>query len=176
VQANLSTAVDYLQRAVAQQYPKAQLVLGQMYLNGKILDIHHDAVRLIEAAASSGLPDAQWLIGRMYMEGQGVSKSDVLALKWLQKAAQQKSGEAQYAIAEMYRDGRGVPKDPVMAYAWFAVAAANHQEAGLKGINALSPTMTMAQLSAAQQQAYALMMQILQAGKGPALAASAAQR
>lgn len=176
VQSNLPAAAEYLQRAAAQHYPKAQLVLGQMYLNGKVNDVNHDAIRLIEAAATSGMPDAQWTLGKMYQEGRGVSKSDVLALKWLQKAAELKSAEAQYAIGELYRDGRGVPKDPVMAYAWFAVSAANHHDGGLKEINSLSPTMTMAQLSAGQQQAYALMMQILQAGKGPAVAASAARR
>lgn len=163
VPVDLNSAALWLQRAAAQQFPKAQLVLGQMYVNGQITDPGHEGVRFIEAAANSGLADAPLALAKMYRDGRGVSASSTLALNWFLKSADLNSGEAQYAVGEMYRDGKGVPKDVVMAYAWFALAAANHYKGGLPALNALSPVMTMAQLTAGQQRAYALMMKILQA-------------
>lgn len=156
-----AAAVQWLQRAADNGFARAQLALGQLMIAiGGQQPAGGEAARWIESAAQSGLPDAQLALARMFRDGMGVRRDGAEAGKWFREVSGQGWAEAQYALGEMYRDANSVPRDAVLAYAWFALAGSNGDRRALNAINEIAPLMTMAQIAAAQKQAYALASQM----------------
>src|ERR1700674_1869921 len=71
------------------------------------------AIADLREIAYAGNVNAQVQLGVIYLTGDGVSKDDAEALKWLRKAADLDSPIAERYLAEMYFKGRGVPADVV---------------------------------------------------------------
>jgi TPR repeat protein len=69
----------------------------------------------------------QFALGRKHLLGMdGLSQSDVEAVKWLQKAALQGHARGQSALALMHAEGKGgLKQDQVEATKWFQKAALN---------------------------------------------------
>ena len=67
--------------------------------------------------------DAQNNLGAMYVNGQGVTKDDTEAFKWLKRAAEKGHVGAQYSLGAMYHRGEGVPKDVAESIKWLRRAA-----------------------------------------------------
>ncbi len=55
--------------------------------------------------------------------GQGVTKDEAEAVKWVRKAADQGHADAQLLLGGMYANGRGVTKDEAEAVKWYRKAA-----------------------------------------------------
>jgi len=71
--------------------------------------------------------------------GRGVKKSDVEAVKWLQKAAVQGDARAQTNLGEMYRDGRGgLKKSDLDAAGWYRKACGQGYEKARPYLEALN--------------------------------------
>ena len=73
--------------------------------------------------AYAGDTAAQLKLALIYLTGDGVSKDDSEALKWLRKAAEQDNPVAERYLAEMYFKGRGVPANNAEAAKWLRLAA-----------------------------------------------------
>ena len=73
--------------------------------------------------AKNGDPVAQANLGSMYLHGQGVTRDDREAAKWLRMAAEQGDEYSQYSLGIMYHDGQGVPLDYKEALRWSRMAA-----------------------------------------------------
>ncbi len=80
------------------------------------------------AAAAKGDAVAQFYLGLMYTFGEGVPKSDRIAISWYTKAAEQGHSGAQHNLGLRYASGRGVPKDDATAYFWFLLSSAQGDE------------------------------------------------
>lgn len=126
-----ATAIKYYTLAANQNLAASQLMLGEMYRDGKgVTKDYTEAVKWFRLAAEQGLSDAQDNLGVMYHKGQGVPQDDTEAFRWWKMSAIQGNLQAQSDIGIMYETGRGVPQNNMMAYMWYDIASANgHDEA-----------------------------------------------
>ena len=62
-------------------------------------------------------------LGDLYLTGQGVERSDELALRFYRGASDAGDSEAQKRMGDMYAKGRGVPQNNFHAYVWYSAAA-----------------------------------------------------
>lgn len=106
--------------------PRAQVVLGSMYRDGRgVSKDELNAMKWYRKAAEQGNSTAQINIASMYLNDTGIPKSLQLqqAEVWVRMAAEQGHPKAQAALAAMYANGDGLVKDAQQAVAWFRKAA-----------------------------------------------------
>src|SRR5260370_35326247 len=77
----------------------------------------------LKEMANAGDVKSQVQLGLDYLTGNGVSKDDAEAVKWLRKAADQDNPLGERYLAEMYFKGRDVPADNAEAAKWLRLAA-----------------------------------------------------
>lgn len=77
----------------------------------------------IRKQAEAGKAQAQYALGRAYAKGEGTTKNDAEAVRWLRKAADQGYAKAQDALGYAYAEGRGVAKNDAEAVRMFRKAA-----------------------------------------------------
>ena len=82
------------------------------------------AIADLKEVAYAGNVNAQVQLGVIYLTGDGVTKDDKEALKWLRMAGDQDNPLAERYLAEMYFKGRGVEADNAEAAKWLRLAAA----------------------------------------------------
>lgn len=84
---NHKLGVLWLKKSANQNNPKAQFLLGQLYLEGKKVEPDYAiALELIDKAAKNNYTPAMHQIALMYQEGHGVEKNEELAKQWQEKA------------------------------------------------------------------------------------------
>ena len=112
-------------RDVAEQgYPKAQLMLGELYASGDgVPQDYAQAASWYRKAAEQGLAPAQYNLGTLYSNGQGVSQDYAQAATWYRKAAWQGDPRAQRDLGVLYGNGQGVPQDYTQSAFWRRKAA-----------------------------------------------------
>jgi len=117
-------ALDLFTKAAAQNIPKAQNGLGNLYLNGNgVPRDYAQALSWYQKAADQNYPGAQFNLGRLYQFGWGVTKDFAQAFSWYQKAALQGNALAQNSIGNLYLYGNGVTRDYAQALSWYQKAA-----------------------------------------------------
>ena len=80
-------------------------------------------VSKLQASAERGDAPSQFKLGRAYEYGDGVPKSNELAVKWYRRAADQGNSNAETTLGVMYRLGLGVSRDKEEAVRWYQKAA-----------------------------------------------------
>ncbi len=129
-------AVYWLKRAARDDQPYAQMMLGNLYQQGK--GVSADPIQAVywwEKAALADNPQAEYRLGQAYLEGRGVRRNAGKAVHWLTQSAEQGNSQARYLLGKMYYEGYNVPQDKALGRDWLAQAAAQgHSEA----INLLS--------------------------------------
>ena len=84
--------------------PKAQTMIGQMYLRGEgIGSSQTNAIEWFRRAALQNNVEAQLQLAMLYAANPGLAPSEKEALLWLRKAAGRGNAEAQYPIRENHR-------------------------------------------------------------------------
>lgn len=80
-------------------------------------------VQRLQTLANGGNAKAAVILGVKYLDGDGVSRSEQDAARWLERAA--KSGEpvAEYRLGTLYQRGAGVVQDEAQALHWYEAAA-----------------------------------------------------
>lgn len=124
-------AAYWLKRAAREEQHYAQLLLGNLYADGKGVDKDPaHAVYWWKKAALADNPQAQMKLGRACLQGEGIDKDPHCAVHWLTRAAEQGNGDARYLLGKMYYEGYDVPQDKALGQSWLARAAAQgHSEA-----------------------------------------------
>ncbi|MBI3773107.1 MAG: sel1 repeat family protein [Gammaproteobacteria bacterium] len=119
-------AERWLQEAAKQNDAAAQVALGFLYEDGKLLGKSDmaKAIQWYTQAAEHDHPVAQARLGRIYRLGVGGKKDYTLAAKWLAKAASWGDANAQASVAEMYETGQGIAQNYSLAATWYSAAAA----------------------------------------------------
>ncbi len=69
----------------------------------KVAGREKDATQELEAAALAGLAKAQYFLGNAYRSGQGVEKSQIMAITWWAQAFEQGLPEAAQALTQLRR-------------------------------------------------------------------------
>ncbi|MCC4586688.1 sel1 repeat family protein [Xanthomonas sp. NCPPB 1067] len=117
-------AVAALRKAAAGQDIHAQLLLAQLYAEGRGIPADPAAAMLwYEVAANAGHPDAMNRLGRCHELGFGTPVNEALAALWYRRAAEHDLDWGMYNLAHLYASGRGVEQDQEQALALYRRAA-----------------------------------------------------
>jgi serine/threonine protein kinase len=81
-----------------------------------------DAATTLKPLADGGNAQAMVKLGDLYLAGQGVERSDELALRMYRGASDRGNAEAHQRLGDMYTKGRGVPQNNFHAYAYYVAA------------------------------------------------------
>ncbi len=108
-----ATALRLWRPLAEQGHAKAQLILGDVYRDGRgVKQNFAQAVKWYRKAAEQGDAAAQIQLGVMYAFGWGVKQDDAEAMRWFRQAAEQGFTAARYNLGVMYDKGRGVKQEP----------------------------------------------------------------
>jgi TPR repeat protein len=117
------TAARWLYAAAAAGQVEAQLIYGQMLLNGDGCDRDHEAAfRWFTIAATSRCPEAVNMLGRCHEHGWGIPADCEKAAALYREAADKQHQWAMFNLACLLLDGRGVPQDRSGAFQLFTQA------------------------------------------------------
>jgi len=114
--------MSYLDNGRAAALPRAELLLGRLYYEGKLVpqDPHKAEEHLRKAAPSE--PSANYFLGQLYIRGYLGDIYPQKALDHLLSAARNGQINADFALAQMYSQGKGVIPDPVNAFVFSQLA------------------------------------------------------
>ena len=99
---NVQSAIKAYQEALRLKadFAEAHYRLGLVL---KVAGRDKDAAQELEAAALAGLAKAQYFLGNAYRSGQGVEKSQIMAITWWARAFEQGLPEAAQALTQLRR-------------------------------------------------------------------------
>jgi len=99
---NIQSAIKAYQEALRLKpdFAEAHYRLGLVL---KVAGKDKDAAQELEAAALAGLAKAQYFLGNAYRSGQGVEKSQIMAITWWAQAFEQGLPEASQALTQLRR-------------------------------------------------------------------------
>ena len=147
-------AAKWWRRAAEQGDARAQFFLAGAYNDGEgVPQDDAEAAKWYRRAAKQGDAIAQAALGLMYDTGEGVPQDDAEAAKWYRRAAEQGFAPAQYLLGLAYGVGAGVPQNDWEAYIWHSLAAANGDKEAAKLRDRDALKLSLAELSAAQEEA-----------------------
>lgn len=117
-------AMGLLRKAANRGFAKAQVEIGRLHMEGKIVDQnYHRAVEWFRLATRlSNNPEAHFLLGEAYFRGLGVPQDYGEAVPHYKAAAIGGNAVAQYIIGTMYEAGWGVRQDLVQSWLWLMQA------------------------------------------------------
>lgn len=114
--------LDYLARGQDAAKPRADLLLGRLYYEGKWVpqDPKQAEMYLLKAAATE--KDAHYFLGQLYRRGYLGDIAPQKAVDHLLIAARSGSVSADFALAQLFSQGKGVKAVPSNAYAFARLA------------------------------------------------------
>lgn len=118
--ANKKLGLIWLNKALAQNNPEAQLMMAEQYISGTL--VPKDLVKakeLIMAASAAGYQPALYQMGQLALASQNINE----ARDWFLKAADAKSIPAELALANLYADQKTPLYDPKASFTWLLKAA-----------------------------------------------------
>ena len=122
--ANPKAAAPWIESAARYGVVEAQVLLGQLLLDGEALVRDAAAARAwFERAAALGSLDAMNMAGRCHENGWGGPVDLPRAAAWYRRAAEAGHDWGAYNLANLLFDGRGVALDLAAAATWYEVAA-----------------------------------------------------
>jgi alginate biosynthesis protein AlgK len=121
-QGDIDKMLEYLKKGREAAQPRAELLLGKLYYEGKLLpaDPEKAEQHLLKAAQSE--TSANYYLGQMYRRGYLGNVQPQQALDRLLAAARAGQNSADFALAQMFSQGRGIAPDPVNAYVFSQIA------------------------------------------------------
>ncbi|WP_437884141.1 alginate biosynthesis TPR repeat lipoprotein AlgK [Pseudomonas sp. LRF_L74] len=114
--------MSYLDNGRAAALPRAELLLGRLYYEGKLVpQAPQKAEEHLRKAAPSE-PTANYFLGQIYMRGYLGDIYPQKALDHLLSAARAGNINADFALGQMYSQGKGFQPDLVNAYVFSQLA------------------------------------------------------
>ncbi|MBT8768153.1 alginate biosynthesis TPR repeat lipoprotein AlgK [Metapseudomonas boanensis] len=112
----------YLEKGRAAALPRAELLLGRLYYEGKLVpqDPRKAEQHLLKASATE--PNAHYLLGQMYLRGYLGDVDPEKALEHLLIAARNGQINADFALGQMFAQGKGIQPNPANAYVFSQLA------------------------------------------------------
>ncbi|WP_375737468.1 alginate biosynthesis TPR repeat lipoprotein AlgK [Pseudomonas boanensis] len=112
----------YLEKGRAAALPRAELLLGRLYYEGKLVpqDPRKAEQHLLKASATE--PNAHYLLGQMYLRGYLGDMDPEKALEHLLIAARNGQINADFALGQMFAQGKGIQPNPANAYVFSQLA------------------------------------------------------
>ncbi len=145
------TMLSYLDNGRAAALPRAELLLGRLYYEGKLVpqDPHKAEQHLRKAAPSE--PSANYFLGQLYLRGYLGDIYPQKALDHLLSAARNGQINADFALGQMYSQGKGIQPDLVNAYVFSQLALPKNTPQASELARAIAQRLTPAQLAQAER-------------------------
>ncbi|MBO3274851.1 alginate biosynthesis TPR repeat lipoprotein AlgK [Pseudomonas schmalbachii] len=143
--------LDYLKKGQDAAQPRADLLLGRLYYDGKWMpqDPRKAEQYLLKAGASE--PQAHYYLGQIYRRGYLGKVYPDKALEHLLIAARSGQASADMALAHLFSQGRGVQPNRVNAYVFGQLAQRQQVASAGELMSQLEPQLSPAERSQAQQ-------------------------
>ncbi|SEQ19584.1 alginate biosynthesis protein AlgK [Pseudomonas cuatrocienegasensis] len=121
---DIEQMMTYLDNGRAAALPRAELLLGRLYYEGKLVpqDPHKAEQHLRKAAPSE--PSANYFLGQIYLRGYLGDIYPQQALDHLLSAARAGQINADQTLAQMFSQGKGIQPDLASAYVFSQLALA----------------------------------------------------
>ncbi|WP_231737821.1 tetratricopeptide repeat protein [Terracidiphilus gabretensis] len=118
-------SLELVRAAALRGVHQAQVLYGQMLLDGKLIERNPAAaLHWFERAAQGGNLMAVNMVGRCFDQGWGVARSSYMAEQWFRKAAERGLDWGMYNLATLLTLGEdGIREDKLAALYWFRKAA-----------------------------------------------------
>ena len=114
--------VAYLEQGVEAGSSRSALLLGQIYMNGKLIPAEPEKAEQYFLQAAPQESKARLLLARLYRDGMLGEVYAEKALEQLLIVARSGNPSGDVALAQLYGDGRGIKIEPVYAYGFATLA------------------------------------------------------
>jgi alginate biosynthesis protein AlgK len=150
-QGDSETLLGYLDKGRDAALPRAELLLGRLYYEGKLLPQQPKKAEEHLRKAAPSEPSANYYLGQLYLRGYLGEVYPQQALDHLLSAARAGQLSADFALAQMFSQGRGVKPNPVNAYVFSQLALPRNTPQTHELAHAIAQRLTPAQLAEAQR-------------------------
>lgn len=121
--------MEYIDKGRAAEQPRAELLLGRLYYEGKTVPADAEkAESHLQSAADAGEISAHYYLGQLYRRGYLGNVDPQKAVDHLLTAARGGQLSADYALAQLFSEGHGIRQDLVNAWVFSQLAQANPSE------------------------------------------------
>ncbi|WP_248794755.1 alginate biosynthesis TPR repeat lipoprotein AlgK [Pseudomonas sp. MWU13-2105] len=114
--------MEYLDNGRAADQPRAELLLGKLYYEGKWVTVDAKQAEAHFQKALGKEVAADYYLGQIYRRGYLGQVDSQKALDHLLKAARNGQNSADFTIAQLFSQGKGTRPDPLNAYVFSQLA------------------------------------------------------
>lgn len=142
----------YIDKGRAAEQPRAELLLGRLYYEGRTLPA--DAAKAqqhLQTAAEAGEISADYYLGQLYRRGYLGHVEPQKAVDHLLVAARAGQNSADYALAQLFSEGHGIRPAPTNAWVFAHLSQANPTPQSNELLQQLDQQLSPEQRSQAQQ-------------------------
>jgi alginate biosynthesis protein AlgK len=109
--------IAYIDKGREAEQPRADLLLGRLYYEGKAMPADAEkAEQHLQAAAAAGEVSADYYLGQLYRRGYLGDVEPQKAVDHLLNAARGGQNSADYALAQLFSEGHGIRPEPTNAW------------------------------------------------------------
>ncbi|POA20481.1 alginate biosynthesis protein [Pseudomonas sp. FW300-N1A1] len=148
---DVDTLMHYLDNGRAADQPRAELLLGKLYFEGKWVPADAKVAEAHFQKAVGKEVAADYYLGQIYRRGYLGQVYPQKALDHLLTAARNGQNSADFAIAQLFSQGKGTRPDPLNAYVFSQLAKAQNTPQANELANTLEAQLPPAQLAEAQR-------------------------
>jgi len=143
--------MKYLDNGRAADQPRAELLLGKLYYEGKMVPPDAKVAEEHFQKAVGREVAADYYLGQIYRRGYLGKVYPQKALDHLLTAARNGQNSADFAIAQLFSQGKGTKPDPLNAYVFSQLAKAQNTPQATELAQTLEAQLPPAQLAEAQR-------------------------
>ncbi|MCQ6257090.1 alginate biosynthesis TPR repeat lipoprotein AlgK [Pseudomonas sp. Q11] len=143
--------MQYLENGRAADQPRADLLLGKLYYEGKWVPADAKVAEAHFQKAVGREVAADYYLGQIYRRGYLGQVYSQKALDHLLKAARNGQNSADFAIAQLFSQGKGTKPDPVNAYVFSQLAKVQNTPQAIELAQTLETQLPPNQLAQAQR-------------------------
>jgi len=148
---DVDTMMKYLDNGRAADQPRAELLLGKLYYEGKWVPADAKVAEAHFQKAVGREVAADYYLGQIYRRGYLGKVYSQKALDHLLTAARNGQNSADFAIAQLFSQGKGTKPNPVNAYVFSQLAKAQDTPQATELATTLEAQLPPAQLAEAQR-------------------------
>ena len=148
---DVDTMMEYLQNGRAADQPRAELLLGKLYYEGKWVPADAKVAEAHFQKAVGKEVAADYYLGQIYRRGYLGQVYPQKALDHLLTAARNGQNSADFALAQLFSQGKGTQPNPLNAYVFSQLAKAQDTPQANELATTLQSQLPPAQLAEAQR-------------------------
>ncbi|VVQ01609.1 Alginate biosynthesis protein AlgK [Pseudomonas fluorescens] len=148
---DIDQMMKYLDNGRAADQPRAELLLGKLYYEGKMVPADAKVAEEHFQKAVGREVAADYYLGQIYRRGYLGQVYPQKALDHLLTAARNGQNSADFAIAQLFSQGKGTKPDPLNAYVFSQLAKAQNTPQATELAQTLEAQLPPAQLAQAQR-------------------------